>query len=147
MAGSILRGCVVLLIGVALLGLASCQIVRYGEMTSRGNALPYHPGYFDFVSWEVCDRLFGGGSYLARIPLGFVFNHQKMKLEGFKLETPKWSSEGAQSGLMCMSSQSVDGVRLPYEAFGRPMYVRYQGRSADYIVPSLKIGFGGSDPR
>lgn len=58
----------------------------------------------------------------------------------------EWNFNG-NTGLLCMKRMTIDGKDIPFEAFTYEMYVRENGRRVDYIVPALRLGFGGVDAR
>lgn len=116
-----------------------------------------------YVSVQVCDRLMGGHSYMARVSpaaltrlnrdgpgfLSYGVRDRTFRPPWQRITGMKWDANGAPAGLACLRKWTVDGKPLHKHLFCRDGYMRAGSslRQADYIVPSLGIIVGGFNPR
>ncbi|WP_073974324.1 hypothetical protein [Erythrobacter donghaensis] len=149
-----------------LLSLGTCQAIRYSEQSAIRARLPAELGNTSFVAFDVCDRLFGGYSYIIAIPpevslrvqaqgpefLEYTHHapsHGKAKWE--PTERYAWRRDGSDSGLpglLCLNRRPrYNGERLIDHIFRKGSYIAHGGRESVIIIPSLNIVIGGFDPR
>lgn len=147
----ILTWLVIIVVGVAVLSMGSCQLqlVREKQAIRANLPLPYQDGHF--VQFDVCDRLFGGGSYIFQLSPKAA---QRLRHNAMRNGSPSgssrelWSREGPPAGLLCLNIDSAEQKRLRYHANRLGSWSRQTAsRTFDYFIPSLGIVVGGSDPR
>lgn len=141
----------IIVVGAAVLGVGSCQLQRVREKQAiRAKLpLPYQDGHF--TRFDVCDRLFGGGSYIFQLSPKAA---QHLLHDAMRNGSPSgssgelWSREGPPAGLLCLNIDSAEQKRLRYHANRLGSWSRQTAsRTFDYFIPTLGIVVGGSDPR
>ncbi len=161
-----LGGCARLLVIGLLLSLGTCQAVRYFEQSAIRARLPAEFGDSGFETFDVCDRISGGYSYIIAIPPDLSqrvqtqgpdflqYTHYESSPEQTKWEpTERYASrrDGSDSGLpglLCLNARPrYNGERLIDHIFRNGSYIAHRGREALIIIPSLNIAIGGFDPR
>jgi hypothetical protein len=161
------RGCLEAVVIAALLLLGTCQVIRYSEQSDIRAHLPAALGTTHFVAFDVCDRMFGGYSYIIAIPPEvsqrvlaegpdfLKFSHYapsagKAKWEPTELYAGRGdgTDDSGLPGLLCLRKRThYKGERLIEHIFRKGGYIARGGRESVIIIPSLNIVIGGFDPR
>jgi hypothetical protein len=135
-------------LAVSLMTVGSCHWIRASEEERFRQSLP--PEYREgrFIKYEICDRLFGGTSYIFKLSprasdrLRSAQKSGRIELLGHKA---KWNFDGVR-GLMCL--RDTGDYNLPKYFDNSDTYARQTGpRHVDYFIPLEGIIVGGSDPR
>ncbi len=160
-----MKGCLTLAVLFALLIFGGCQIVRYNEKSDIADNLPKQLEVNKLIQYDVCDRVFGGYSYIASIPENVskrMVSEETPFLAGTKAnsefslkktnwipsDTLQWDYDGPPVGLFCLQSWTFKGKKISQEIYREGgLFGRFGARGAVYVIPSLNIVVGGFDPR
>lgn len=144
----VLARIIALCVAASLALVGSCHWQRATEQEGFRRSLP--PEYRDgqFIKYDVCDRLFGGGSYIFKLSQSAsdrLRNDEKdCKLASLGRKT-KWNYDG-MTGLMCL--RDISDYDLVEYFNNSSAYAHHLGvRHVDYFIPSAGIVVGGVDPR
>lgn len=152
---------------LALLVLGTCGTLEYRARSSILAEIPQQLEAGHFLAFKQCDWLMGGEYWVVEISPEAA---HRLQTEGRSFLTPStqgehsaqsapewepsettgWDWDGGSPGLSCMGSRGdfdVHGQDLLQHLYRKGGYYRRAGRSAVYIVPSLNVVVGGSDPR
>ena len=161
----LVQGCLGCFVVGSILLLGSCVFIEVtGRQTLRVELPPQlEPSLF--VNVDMCDRIFGGYSYIVHISpdavdrlgrqgpawLAQPKDHPIEKGKAAPWQSTqgmKWSYDGPPAGLQCLREWKVGVQHIRDHIYRKGSYFRsYHRRQADYIIPSLGLVVGGFDPR
>jgi hypothetical protein len=164
--GRIALGCFGITAFFVLLSLGSCQLIRFKDKAAIVADLPDKLRVERLESLDVCSRVFGGYSFVAKLPTSVSQQIKKQGLAFFRDAIPskdipgdfKWNPASAMPrstdgfsphGLSCLSTENKKKYRIfdKSEYPSQSYFVRVHPRSALYVIPRLNVVIGGFDTR
>ena len=167
--GRIIGSCFAICIGfvllLALFAVAGCQLMRSNEKSKVVADLPAVLEASNIQTLDVCNRLFGGYSFVAEIPnkvskrieaegLQFFEGVSPSRRYALKEEKHSWrigagiNGDGPPRGLLCLENYHLTKNGRRRSVINATSFVgEFSSRGAIYVTPDLGIVVGGFDPR
>lgn len=162
-----IRATVAVLIGIAaliaLLVLATCTVQGSRNESWIRSQLPQKLKPGTFLLYEFCNPISGGDVWIVEVAPdasrrlvsegpGFLTQPEQGRSRGYSegdwtpSEKTQWSTEYAKPHLWCLENFNVKGQNLADHLRRKGGYFHSFGRNSFYIVPSLNVAVGGSEP-